>query len=143
MYKENKMYIGYYNIDKFNISNEEKKTLENFIELIEEYECKPDKLKDLTHEELSNIFKITKSSPKLQIEIWSNLHDEIVKDSKNLEIFKEVLENKFGNYINEIDKKALVELLNSSRYRTRIDGRKRRNTLYECCFIGANEFFII
>ncbi len=137
------MYIGYYNIDKFNISNEEKKTLENFIELIEEYECKQDKLKDLTHEELSNIFKITKSSPKLQIEIWGNLHDEVVKDSKNLEIFKEVLENKFGNYINGIDKKALVELLNSSRYRTRIDGRKRRNTLYECCFIRANEFFNI
>lgn len=116
------MYIGYYDIDKFNISNEEKKTLRSLLELLEKHEYKQDKLEDFTHEELSNIFKITKCSPELQIEIWGNLPEKLVKDSINLEIFEEILENKFGNYINEIDKKSLVKLLNSSRYPTRSNG---------------------
>lgn len=100
-------------INYLNISNEDKKKLKDFLVLLNENEH--DKLVCFTHEELRNIFKIVKSDPKLQIKIWRNLPQELVYDSENIEIFEDVLENKFGEYIHGIDKKALVKLLNSSR----------------------------
>lgn len=111
------MFIEYY--DDIEGSNEDKKILKDFIELLNKYRYEPDKLKDFTYEELSHIFEITKSNPRLQVDIWRGLPDDVVNNVENLEVFEDVLENKFGEYINGIDKKALVELLNTSRYGNR------------------------
>lgn len=118
------MFIEYYNdIEYSKISDEDKKILKDFLELLDKYRYEPDKLRSFTYEELSHIFEICKSNPRLQIEIWQNLPNDVVNNAQNLEIFEGVLENKFGEYIHGIDKKALVELLNSSRHPTRINGR--------------------
>lgn len=117
------MFIEYYDdIDHSSASNEDKKILKNFLELLDKYKYERDKLVDVTHEELSHIFEIAKVNPKLQIEIWCRLPNYLANNAENLEIFEDVLENKFGEYIYGIDKKALVELLNSSRYSTRSNG---------------------
>ena len=117
------MFIEYYNdIDYFKASNEEKKKLKDFLELLDKYKYEKDKLGDFTHEELSHIFEIAKSNPRLQIEIWRNLPNDVVNNAENLEIFEDVLENKFGEYMHRIDKKTLVKLLNSSRQLTRTNG---------------------
>ena len=118
------MFIKYYDDMEYSkVSDEDKKTLEDFLELLDKYRYEPDKLRSFTYEELSHIFEIAKINPRLQIEIWRGLPNDVVNNAQNLEIFEEVLENKFGEYINGIDKKALVELLNSSRHPTRINGR--------------------
>lgn len=115
------MLMDYYNnIDYFEVSNEEKKKLKDFLELLNKHE--QDKLGDFTHEELSHIFEIAKSNPKLQIEIWRSLPNDVVNNDENLDIFEDVLENKFGEYIHGIDKKALVKLLSNSRQPTRTNG---------------------
>lgn len=117
------MFMDYYNdIDHFKVPNEEKKKLKDFLELLNKYKYERDKLGDFTHEELSHIFEIAKSNPKLQIEIWRSLPNDVVNNAENLEIFEDVLENKFGEYIHGIDKKSLVKLLNNSRQPTRTNG---------------------
>lgn len=114
------MFIEYYdNIEYSKVSDEDKKILKDFLELIDKYKYEPDKLANFTHEELTQIFEIAKINPRLQIEIWRSLPNDVVNNAQNLEIFEGVLENKFGEYIHGIDKKSLVELLNSSRYPTR------------------------
>ena len=95
------MFRDYYdNIDQSNVSNEDKQTLKNFLDLLDNYKYEPDKLVGLTHDTLS----------------------DIVNSTENLGIFEDVLENKFGEYIHGIDKKTLVELLNGSRYPSRSNG---------------------
>lgn len=117
------MFIDYYdNIDHSNVSNEDKQTLKNFLDLLDNYKYEPDKLVGLTHDTLSHIFEIAKVNPRLQIEIWRSLPSNIVNSTENLGIFEDVVENKFGEYIHGIDKKALVELLNSSRGPSRSNG---------------------
>ena len=108
--------LGYYKyeIDLANISDEDKKILKNFLELLDKYKYEPDKLTGVTHEKLSHVFEIAKFNSKLQIEIWQSLPKSVVKNPENLEIFEYVLENKFGEYIKGIDKKELVKLLNNS-----------------------------
>jgi len=114
------MFIEYYdNIEHSNISNEDKNTLKEVLESLDKYRYEQNKLVSFTYKELSRIFEIAKFNPRLQIEIWRSLPQELVNNSENLEIFEDVLENKFGEYIQGIDKKALVELLNNSRQPTR------------------------
>ncbi len=114
------MFIEYYDdIEYSKVSDEDKKILKDFLELLDKYKYEPDKLVSFTHEELSHIFEIAKVNPRLQIEIWRNLPKDTVNNAENLGIFEDVLENKFGEYIDGIDKRTLVELLNSSRYPTR------------------------
>ena len=79
-------------------------------------------ISNYTNEELNHIFQIAKISPRLQIEMWQTLPDDIVNNSENIEIFEKVLDNKFGEYINGIDKRALVKILNGSRSQTRSNG---------------------
>lgn len=112
----------YYDIEYSKVSDEDKKILKDFLELLDKYKYEPDKLVSFAHEELSHIFEIAKIDPRLQIEIWHTLPNDVVNNAQNLEIFEGVLENKFGEYIHGIDKKSLVELLNSSRYPTRSNG---------------------
>lgn len=116
------MYMGHYyrDIDQSIASIEDKKTLKNFLERLEKQA--QHQLIGLTYKELSSIFEIAKFNPSLQIEIWRMLPEEVVNNVENLRIFESVLENKFGEYIHEIDKKSLVELLNRSRFRTRSNG---------------------
>ena len=117
------MFIKYYDDMEYSkVSDEDKKTLEDFLELLDKYRYEPDKLRSFTYEELSHIFEITKINPRLQSEIWRSLPSDVVNNAQNLEIFEQVLENKFGKYIHGIDKESLVELLNSSRYPTRSSG---------------------
>ena len=54
--------------------------------------------------------------------MWKMLPDDVVNDSENIEIFEEVLDNRFGEYIKEIDKRALVKILNGSRFDFRNNG---------------------
>ena len=54
--------------------------------------------------------------------MWQMLPADIVNNSENIEIFENVLDNKFGKYINGIDKRALVKILNGSRSPSRSDG---------------------
>ena len=111
------MLRDYYNVIKYsNISNEDKQELRNFLELLDNDKNESDKLINFNHDKLKNIFEIAKFDSRLQIEIWEALSDDVVDNPKNLEIFEDVLENKFGEYIDGIDKKTLVGLLNSSRY---------------------------
>lgn len=117
------MFKEYYSeIDHFNFPNGDKEKLKNSLELLDKYKYEQDKLVGFTHEELRNIFETAKFNPKLQIEIWCSLPQELVDNSENTEIFGDVLENKFGEYIRGIDKNSLVKLLNSSRYPSRSNG---------------------
>ena len=75
-----------------------------------------------TNEELNHIFQIAKISPRLQIEMWQMLPADIVNNPENIEIFESVLDNKFGEYINGVDKRALVKILNGSRSPSRSNG---------------------
>lgn len=110
------MFIEYYDaIERSNVSSKDKKTLKVFLELLDKYKYEPDKFSDYTNEELNYIFQIAKISPRLQIEMWQLLPDNIVNNPANIEIFENVLDNKFGKYINGIDKRALVKILNGSR----------------------------
>lgn len=116
------MFIEYYDdIENSKVPNEDKKILKNFLELLDKYKYEQDKLVGFTNKELSHIFEIAKFNPLLQIEIWKSLPNDIVNNTANLEIFADVLKNKFGEYINGIDKKALVKMLNNSRLPTRIN----------------------
>ena len=45
-----------------------------------------------------------------------------LKYPENIEIFESVLDNKFGEYINGVDKRALVKILNGSRSPSRSNG---------------------
>lgn len=114
------MFIEYYDeIDSSKFSTQDKAMLKNFLELLDKYRYERDKLVAFTHDELSHIFEFAKINPRLQIEIWRGLPDDVVNNVENLGIFEDVLENKFGEYIKGIDKKALVNLLNTSRYANR------------------------
>lgn len=115
------MFIEYYDaIEHSNVSSKDKKTLKDFLELLDKYEI--DKFPNYTNEELNHIFQIAKISPRLQIKMWQMLPDDIVDNSENIEIFENVLDNKFGEYINGIDKRALVKILNGSRGLSRSNG---------------------
>ena len=120
------MFIMFYDdidaMEHSNVSNEDKKTLTDFLELFDTYKYEPDKFPNYTSEELNQIFQIAKFSPSLQIKMWKMLPDDIVNNPENIEIFKNVLDNKFGEYINGIDKGALVRILNTSRSKSRRNG---------------------
>ena len=125
--------------DYIDILDDHKQELKSFLELLDSYLIKrgendlPEKqLINLSTEELRHIFKIAKINPKLQIDIWSVLPRELVDNPENSKIFESVLDNKFGAYLQEIDKKALVKVLNGSRERNRSDGQHRQNIIYEC-----------
>ena len=116
-----KKYIDY-------LDNDE---LKKFLELLDSYTSKDEErnvikrqLINLSIEELSKIFESAKNNPELQIEIWRVLPSELVKNPENSKVFEAILENKFGEYIQEIDKKELVKLLNSSREISRSTGWK-------------------
>ena len=97
------MFIEYYaDIEYSKVSAQDKKILKDFLELLDKYKYEPNKLRNFTYEELSRIFEITKINPRLQIEIWRSLPNDVVNDARNLEIFEGVLANKFGEYINGI-----------------------------------------
>lgn len=117
------MFIEYYDaIERSNVSSKDKKTLKDFLELLDKYKYEPDKFSNYTNEELNHIFQIAKISPRLQIEMWQTLPADIVNNSENIEIFEKVLDNKFGEYINGIDKRVLVKILNGSRSQSRSNG---------------------
>lgn len=107
-------------IEQSNLSSIDKKKLRDFIEVLNKHD--PDKFPNYTKEELKHIFQIAKISSRLQFEIWKMLPDDVVNDSENIEIFEEVLDNRFGEYIKEIDKRALVKILNGSRFDFRNNG---------------------
>lgn len=114
------MFIYYYDaIERSNVSNNDKKKLKDFLETLNK---EPDKFSNYTNEELKHIFQVAKIIPKLQIEIWQMLPNNIVNNPENIEIFEDVLDNKFGEYLNGIDKKALVKVLNDSRSISRSNG---------------------
>ena len=95
------MFIEYYDaIERSNVSSKDKKTLKDFLELLDKYKYEPDKFLNYTNEELNHIFQIAKISPRLQIEMWQMLPTDIVDNPENIEIFENVLDNKFGEYIN-------------------------------------------
>lgn len=54
--------------------------------------------------------------------MWQMLPADIVNNPENIEIFESVLDNKFGEYINGVDKRALVKILNGSRSPSRSNG---------------------
>lgn len=115
------MFIDYYDtIERSSLSSEDKKTLMDFLKYLNKVKYEPDKLLNLTNEELNRVFQIAKINSKLQIEMWQMLPDEIVNDFENTKIFENVLDNRFGEYINGIDKSALLRVLNSSRLPSRI-----------------------
>lgn len=117
------MFIEYYDaIEHSNVSSKDKKTLRDFLEALDKYKYEPDKFPNYTKEELNHIFQIAKVNPRLQIEMWQMLSDDIVNNPENVEIFEDVLDNKFGEYINGIDKRALVKILNGSRSPSRSNG---------------------
>jgi len=117
------MFIEYYDaIERSSVSSKDKKTLKDFLELLDKYKFEPDKFSDYTNEELNHIFQIAKINPRLQIEIWQRLPADIVNNPENIEIFENVLDNKFGEYIAGIDKRALVKILNGSRGPSRSNG---------------------
>ena len=117
------MFIEYYDaIERSNVSSKDKKILKDFLELLDKYKYEPDKFSNYTNEELNHIFQIAKISPRLQNEMWQTLQDDIVNNSENIKKKKKVLDNKFGEYINGIDKRALVKILNGSRSQTRSNG---------------------
>ena len=104
------MYINKYNEIKWNDrSKEEENKIKEFLETLDRFESDSDKFLGYLKE------NITQFNPKLQIEIWKFLPEDIVNNPENIEIFENVLDNKFGEYINGIDKKALVSILNASR----------------------------
>lgn len=110
-------------------SDKNKQKLNSFLELLDSY-LKTDEensslqkqLINISTQELSHIFELAKNNPELQIEIWRVLPDEIVDNPENSPIFEAVLDNKFGEYLQKIDKKELVKLLNSSRREFRSNG---------------------
>jgi hypothetical protein len=117
------MFIEYYDaIERSNISSKDKKIFKDFLEALDKYKSEPDKFLGYTNEELKHIFLIAKNSPSLQIKIWQKLPTDIVNNPGNIEIFENVLDNKFGEYINGIDKRALVKMLNGSRTNSRTNG---------------------
>lgn len=117
-------------IENSGISDGEKEILKKFLEFVNENKYKLERLKGITHDELCSVFEIAKFNPKLQIEIWKILPDEVVNNPENLEIFEAVLQNKFGEYIQGIDKRELVELLNSSRHTIYAIDEKDKNILF-------------
>lgn len=102
-------------------SNEE---LRSFLELLQNYLYSEDseniekQLINLSNAELTHLFDIAKNNFNLQIDIWKILPKEIVEDPENSNVFENVLDNNFGEYLRGIDKGALVNLLNGSRQRT-------------------------
>ena len=117
------MFIIYYDVIKnSDMTNEEKKILNSFLEKCDKYKSKQDIFSDYTNEDIIYILKIAKVSPSLQIEIWQILPDDIVNSLGNTELFENILDNKFGEYIKEINKKALVKMLNNSRIESRSNG---------------------
>lgn len=117
------MFIEYYDaIERSNVSSKDKKRLKDFLETLDKYKYEPDTFSNYTNEELKHIFQIAKISPRLQIEMWQMLPNNIVNNSENIEVFEDVLDNKFGEYINGIDKRALVKILNGSRTTSRSNG---------------------
>lgn len=110
-------------------SDKNKQKLNSFLELLDGY-IKTDEennsikkqLISLSSQEISHIFELAKDNPELQIEIWRVLPDEIVDNPENYQLFEAVLDNKFGEYLQKIDKKELVKLLNSSRTESRSNG---------------------
>ena len=110
------MFIEYYDaIERSNISSKDKMALRVFLEKLDKHKYEPDTFPNYTNEELRHIFQIAKINSRLQIEIWQMLPNDIVNNPENVEIFEDVLDNKFGEYLNGIDKKALVKVLNGSR----------------------------
>lgn len=87
-------------IEHSDLSSIDKKKLRDFIEVLNKHD--PDNFPNYTKEELKHIFQIAKISSKLQFEMWKMLPDDVVNDSENIEIFEEVLDNRFGEYIKEI-----------------------------------------
>ena len=83
------MFIEYYDaIERSNVSSKDKKTLKDFLELLDKYKYEPDKFSNYTNEELNHIFQIAKISPRLQIEMWQILPADIVNNPENIEIFE-------------------------------------------------------
>lgn len=113
-------YIRY--IEYSDIVDDNKQKLKSFLELLDSYLIQreendfPEKqLINLSTEELKHIFEIARINPELQIEIWRWLPSEIVDNPENSSIFETVLDNKFGEYLQGIDRKTLVKTLNRSR----------------------------
>ena len=102
------------------ISDEEKEKLEDTVKLLDSYSYsyRASKLEDFTYDELRHIFEIAKICPKLQIEMWCKLTSNVADKPENIDILEDILENKFGEYIQGIDKKRLTEVLNGSRQPT-------------------------
>lgn len=117
-------YDYFYKIDGFDISSEDKKKLKDFLRLIDEH--KQDELTNYTQTELNNIFEMAKSDPKLQIEIWLNLPQEFVEKKENINLFERVLDNRFGEYIQGVNKASLVKTLNDARIPTGVIDEKGR-----------------
>lgn len=67
----------FYRIDRFEISNEKKKKLKDFLQLLDDNEI--DKIVKYTSAELNDIFEIAKYAPDLQINIWKELPQELVE----------------------------------------------------------------
>ena len=122
------MFIKYYDkISKSITKNEDKKFLKDVLERLDKYIGELEKLQDPTNEERNNLFKfnkeeinhlfeITNSDFTVQIEFWKALPEDFINNKENIEIFENVLENKFGEYISSVNKEQLVRLLNNSRF---------------------------
>ena len=132
MKENNKMFEKYiYEIARSDIIDEDKHQLNSFFKLVDDYlrkhgendSLEKQQLINLNIEELKHIFEIVRINPELQIEIWCSLPSEIVDNPENSSIFESVLDNKFGEYLQGIDKKALVKVLNGSRGISRRNGR--------------------
>ena len=114
------MFVEY--LESMKLSGDEQKYLKDFLELLDLYLVKHNendfpkkKLSIISKEELSYIFEIIKINPRLQIDIWNVLPDEIVNNPRNFSVFESVLDNKFGDYLQGINKELLIRLLNNSR----------------------------
>lgn len=136
------MFIKYYDkISKSITKNEDKKFLKDVLERLDKYIGELEKLQDPTNEERNNLFKfnkeeinhlfeITNSDFTVQIELWKALPEDFINNKENIEIFENVLENKFGEYISSVNKEQLVRLLNNSRFGTFVLNNKRE-LIYE------------
>ena len=119
--------------------NNDQERIKSFLKALEQYSKfnrMSDQLRNLNTEELEQIFKIVKGNPQLQIDIWATLPNEIVENSKNLRIFETVLDNKFGEYLQKINKKELVKILNGSRTNIYAYNEETKELLFiECALL--------
>jgi len=103
--------------DKHPKLKELKELLDRIDELIygEQYDQLDTLFINLNLQQLTQIFEWAKIDSKLQIELWQLLPYEKRNNPENSKIFEGILDNKFGDYIKDVNKKELVKLLSSSK----------------------------